>query len=64
MLALDPAATRDAWAWDMEMERGRRLHWLFRDLRAVDRRFYLSAYLPTSPPSAAALAPLSLRSSR
>ncbi|BEI93678.1 uncharacterized protein CcaverHIS019_0601370 [Cutaneotrichosporon cavernicola] len=43
MLALDPSATPDAWAWDMEMEGVRRLHWLFRDLRAVDRRFYLIA---------------------
>lgn len=43
MLALDPVATPDAWNWDVEMERVRRLHWLFRDFRAVDRRFFLSA---------------------
>ncbi|KLT38543.1 hypothetical protein CC85DRAFT_229953, partial [Cutaneotrichosporon oleaginosum] len=43
MLALDPSATPDVWAWDLETERVRRLHWLFLDVRAVNRRLYLIA---------------------
>ncbi|GMK58280.1 hypothetical protein CspeluHIS016_0503120 [Cutaneotrichosporon spelunceum] len=43
MLAADPVATPDAWEWDLETERVRRLHWLFLSLRAVNRRLYLVA---------------------